>query len=422
MRIKNVVGKFCKKVYNKLNETKFVEVCKMQKEDFTRKRKVGFSGIVLMVLNKTGKSIRTGVRAFMKSMNTEMESYTQQAFSKGRMRVRYEAFQEIFRMTVEEFYSEFKPKTYKGYRLCAVDGTKINLPYNEKSKTEFGIQEGTGSTIQALGSCLYDVLNEIIIDAQIAPCKGNERALAQEHLEYLSTIPTAKELILFDRGYPSSELIKYIEKLGFHYLIRCDKTFVAGMHSKAKGSDCVIEHQFRTTKIAVKLRLLTITLQNGDTEYLITNVFDPKMTAQNFEELYHLRWGIETSCDDIKNKLCIEDFSGTTPLAVKQDFFAVMFLMNLASMMVFENADAIDTLHNSGHNKYEYKANINTVVSILKTDLIEMFITDSKRKRAALFRRIYHEISRAVIPVRSGRSFPRQKSHYSSKFHQNQKS
>lgn len=89
--------------------------------------------------------------------------------------------------------------------------------------------------------------------------------------------------------------------------------------------------------------------------------------------------------DHIKNKLYIEDFSGTTPLAVKQDFFAVMFLMNLASMMIFENADAIDALHNSGNNKYEYKANVNMVISILKTDLIEMLITDSKRKRAALF-------------------------------------
>lgn len=394
----------------------------MQKKDFTRNRKLGFSGTVLMVLNKTGKSLQTGIRAFKKSMQSETESYSKQAFSKGRLRVKYEAFQEIFRMSAEEFYQEFNPKTYKGYRVCAIDGTKYNLPHNEESKVEFGIQDGHGDTIQALSSCLYDVLNEIIIDAQIVSCNGNERKLAEEHLEYLSSIQTAKELIIFDRGYPSAQLIDFIDKKGFKYLIRCDRTFVKGMLSKLTGNDCTITHKFVRSKIEVKLRFITVTLPGGNTEFLITNLFDQSFKVQDFTELYHLRWEIETNYDDIKNKLQIEDFSGTSPLAIKQDFFAVMFLRNLASMMIFENAEAIDAMHNSSENKLAYKANVNTVVSILKTDLIEMLITDSKRKRSALFKNIYFEISHAVVPVRPNRSFPRKKSHFHSNFHQNQKS
>lgn len=422
MGIKILVGKFCKKVYNKLNEQEFIEVSKMQKRDFTRKRKLGFSGTILMVLNKTGKSLQTGIRAFMKSMQLEAESYSKQAFSKGRLRVKYEAFREIFRMSVNEFYQEFKPKTYKGYRVCAVDGTKLNLPYNEESKTEFGIQDGHGDTIQALGSCLYDVINEFIIDAQIVSCNGNERELAQEHLKYLSSIRTAKELIIFDRGYPSAELIDFIEKNGFQYLMRCDRTFVRGMLPKLTGDDCVITHKFVRSKIEVKLRFITITLPDGNTEFLITNLFDSSFKMQDFAELYHLRLEIETSYDDIKNKLEIENFSGTSSLAIKQDFFATMFLRNLASMMIFENADVINEMHNNRDNKLEYKANVNTVISILKTDLIEMLVTDSKRKRSALFKKIYFEISRAVVPIRPDRSFPRKKSHFHSKFNQNQKS
>lgn len=422
MGIKNLVGKFCKKVYNKLNDQEFIEVTKMQKRDFTRKRKLGFCGTVLMVLNKTGKSLQTGIRAFMKSVQTETESYSKQALSKGRLRVKYEAFREIFRMSVEEFYQEFKPKTYKGYRVCAVDGTKFNLPYNEESKIEFGIQDGHGDTIQALGSCLYDVINEIIIDALIVPCSGNERKLAQEHLDYLSSIQTEKELIIFDRGYPSAQLIDFIDKKGFKYLMRCDRTFVKGMLSKLTNDDCVITHRFVRSKIEVKLRFITVTLPNGNTEFLITNLLDSSFKVQDFAELYHLRWEIETSYDDIKNKLEIENFSGISPLAIKQDFFAAMFLRNLASMMIFENADVINEFHNCNGNKLEYKANINTVVSILKTDLIEMLATDSKRKRSSLFKNIYFEISRAVVPVRPNRSFPRKKSHFHSKFNQNQKS
>ena len=80
MEIKILVGKFCKKVYNKLNEQEFIEVSKMQKRDFTRKRKLGFFGTVLMVLNKTGKSLQTGIRAFMKSLQLETESYSKQVW------------------------------------------------------------------------------------------------------------------------------------------------------------------------------------------------------------------------------------------------------------------------------------------------------------------------------------------------------
>ncbi len=41
MSFKNVVGKFCKKVYDKIyNNKEFVEESKMKKEDFTRNRKV----------------------------------------------------------------------------------------------------------------------------------------------------------------------------------------------------------------------------------------------------------------------------------------------------------------------------------------------------------------------------------------------
>ena len=56
-----------------------------------------------MVLNKTGKGIRSGIRAFMDTMKEESESYSNQAFSKGKMRIKFEAFREIFRMAVDEF-------------------------------------------------------------------------------------------------------------------------------------------------------------------------------------------------------------------------------------------------------------------------------------------------------------------------------
>lgn len=394
---------------------------KCKKKDFTRNRKFGFSDTAMIVLNKTGKGIRSGIRAFLSAYKTEVDSYSVQAFSKGRMRINYTAFIEIFRTSVEHFYAEAVPTLFKGYRVSAIDGSRLNLPFNEESVKEFGIQNGSGDQIQALSSGLYDVLNEIIIDAAIAPFSASEKELAMKHLDCLENIPHNKELIIFDRGYPSAELIGCIEEKGFKYLMRCSSTFISGIKSKAVSDDCIVEHKFKNSKEKFKLRYIKLVLSSSTEEYLITNIFDNKFTSEDFKRLYHLRWEIETNYDDIKNKFELENFSGTSPLAVKQDFFATMFLRNMTSMMIFENKEEIDRLYNTGKNKYRYKANVNNVVSLLKTDLIQMLFTNSARKRRNLLQKIYHEILKAVIPERPNRSFARKRKHLSSKFSQNQR-
>ena len=123
-KIKNVVGNFCKKIYDKIEDKNFAEVSKMRKEDFSRKRKMGFGNTILIILNKTGKGLNAAIRTFRETVQKENENYSKQAFSKGRMRIKWQALKEIFGDTVKEFYAEFDWKKYKGYRILAVDGTK----------------------------------------------------------------------------------------------------------------------------------------------------------------------------------------------------------------------------------------------------------------------------------------------------------
>ena len=207
--------------------------------------------------------------------------------------------------------------------------------------------------------------------------------------------------------------------------MRADDTFAKGLLKKTQSNDCIVTHQFKTSKIEVTVRLLQLPIKdnNGNeiTELLITNIFDDSSTSDDFKYLYHVRWGIESKYHDIKNKLQMESFSGITTLAIKQDFYATMFLSNLASIMVFENAEEIDRVHNSNDNKYRYKANINTTIALLKEKVILMLITDSPRKSKKLMKQIYSELARAVVPIRDGRSYPRVKKHKSSNFPQNQK-
>ena len=410
-KMKAIFKAFCQELLNTLHNSIFVKQAKMRIQDFTRNRKFTLADTIFVVLNKTGRGIRSAIRAYRETVKREEESYSQQAFSKGRMRIKWEAFQTLFQLSVKAFYENADFKKYRGYRVSAIDGTKLSLPTHPDTVTEFGIQKSTGNQPQALCSSLCDVLNGVVIDASLNRYDADERKVAKQHIDRLSQIKTEKELILFDRGYPSSDLIKYIEEAGFKYVIRSNANQAVSLIKKAKTDDDIVTHTFFDTKITLTIRLVQVRIPESDeTEYLLTNLFDSHFTKEDFLNIYHMRWGIETKYDDLKNKLRIEEFSGITPLAIRQDFYATMLLLNMAAMLIYDNEAEIDRLHNSGDNKYEYKANVNNVISILKTDVVNMVIHAGTWKGNKLLSRIRKELTAAVVPVRPDRHFDRSRS------------
>ena len=72
-------------------------------------------------------------------------------------------------------------------RLLSVDGTRLVLPNHKSVVEEFG-EHSFGPNADskrslALASFLYDSLNLITLDAQIAPYSSSERDLLCQHLE-----------------------------------------------------------------------------------------------------------------------------------------------------------------------------------------------------------------------------------------------
>lgn len=412
------LGKILKKVYDKINSNEFLEVSKMQQSDFTRNRKMNFPNLMIFIMSSTKKSLQSALFAFNSRFKFENGTYTKQAFSKARKKINPSAFLTIFKESVEMFYKDGKFKRYKGYRVTAVDGTKLNMPNSQEMNEVYGFQNSTNEQPQALVSCLYDVLNGIIIDALIYPHNANERTLAMLHFKELDRIRISKEILVMDRGYPSAELIKSINYLNFKYVIRCSKEFVKNM--KIDGNDCVINHKFAKSGI-VKIRVIKLNLSNGTEEILITNIFSNSFNEQDFAEIYHMRWGIEEKYDDLKNKLEIENFSGTSNIAVLQEFYATMFLNNIASIMAMDCKEEIAEHCKDKELKYQYKANISITISILKFSLIEMFLCKSQKKRDKILDNIYHQLLISVTPIRPNRTYKRNRKHKSQKYPQNRR-
>ena len=404
-----------------IESREYLMASRRSEKDFTRRRKMSFSNYIWYLLTTAKRSLSSGLQAFVKELDVSWDSYSKQAFSQGRQRIKPEAIKALLSATQERFYQEAEYATWRGMRVLAIDGSRYNLPTSEELCAHYGVQKNSGEQVQALGSCLYDVLNGLVLDAQLTRVDGNERELAKQHFEVLQANPARrgeKELLLMDRGYPSYELIREMSRRGFVYAMRCCREFCKSMRL-GDSNDCVIEHRFARAVENTRLRVIRFSLDNGDDEIIVTNLFDPSLSVQDFKELYHLRWSIETSYNNLKNKLEIEDFSGRSILAVEQDYYATVTVANLVSILMFDNRESIEAYNTSADRKYEYKQNVNTTVGLLKDELLLLLMDDSPRSRKRRMLRLMAHSLRSLVPVRPGRSFPRKRSHLSNSFPQN---
>lgn len=406
--------------HNLLYNHEFFSRSRLKPSHFTRQRKIGFVDFMLLMISGIKHSLQAELNNFLDCRNRPNETYTKQAFSKGRERIRPEAFKELADTVIQEFYRLAESNTFRGYHILAIDGSRYNLPTNPKLKEMFGVQvTGGAEQPQALGSCLYDVLNGMIVDACLAGCRSSERDQAAEMIRRLDTRLIPHPVYVMDRGYPSGKLLELISGLEQHYLIRCDATFLRGI--AWNGDDVVIEHKFVHSESTLRFRLLTVKLDNGANEYLLTNLFEEGLTVSDFAELYHLRWSLETKYDDLKGKMQLENFSGNTPTAVCQDFFATLYLANLAGVLAFDYREEVEALHNDPENLRRYKLNMNLTISAMKRHVVALLLCRSPKKGAVLLANIARRLRSCVVPIRPGRSETRKRRHNSSAFPQNRK-
>jgi hypothetical protein len=87
--------------------------------------------------------------------------------------------------------------------------------------------------------------------------------------------------------------------------------------------------------------------------------------------IYHKRWGVETLYDVLKVRLTLENFSGKTAEAVRQDFYASIFLTGLESLLTRETDQEL-----AKRSKFDkHKQTVNNMVSFntIKSSLMDLF-------------------------------------------------
>jgi hypothetical protein len=398
----------------------------MNEQDFSRKRKQPFCQVLLFMLNLLKKSIVIEIDSFLQHLNSKLDShsfenFTSSAFVQKRKKIKPEVFNYLSSVITENYYVESNQniKRFFGFRILAVDGSKITLPFTQELKLFFGESKNQTKTsiVQAKSSVLYDVLNHLALDSVIENIKTGERELALMHKRHWKE----NDLIIYDRGYPSYDLKQEHIKAKVDYLIRVQKnqSNVVSSFILSKKRTSIVDvfpqknHVFtakdydKTT--GIKVRLVRVDLPSGEIEILMTSLLDSQVyPASMFKELYFLRWGIETFYDELKNKLKVEYFTGYSIMSIQQDFFCSIFISNLQSVIVNDLEEELRVKNRN--TKLDYKINTNLSYGFLKNRILNLLFKEAPLEE--VFRELEGLFLQNTVPIRLNRNNKREVGKY----------
>lgn len=83
----------------------------------------------------------------------------------------------------------------------------------------------------------------------------------------------------------------------------------------------------------ISFRVVRFSVKKGLYETVITNLPADRFSPQLLRELYHKRWGIETSFRDLKYTLALTHFHAKKRPFIEQEIFSRMTLYNFASLL-----------------------------------------------------------------------------------------
>ncbi len=422
---KKATSKFIKISNNFIYSILTKEKYRLNKKDFTRDRKLPFEELVLFMLKLLRRTIQLELNSFFKelsgSISSSKQKFTSSAFVQSRKKLSPDLFFDLNSLITSEYYidNDEKVKLYKGLRVLATDGSTLNLPVTDETKTIYGTcnnQTKTDDVVLGRVSILYDVLNEIVLDGKLRSLKEGEVPLSREHFKYAKQ----GDLIIMDRAYPSFESAYLLQQQGVHFLFRCKHTFSSQVKIfyESNKKDQIIEIKpsdpsFKglpyNKNSSLIVRMIRLVLSSGEVEILMTSLLDKnKYLHKEFKELYFKRWPIETFYDRFKNIIGVEQFSGTSDQFIQQEFNCALYISTMQTILT-EDAQ-LEASRKYDHRKFEYKINRSLSLGIIRENLIQIY--SNKKETETLLEELKEIFILNVIPVRPNRNNKREVNKY----------
>lgn len=406
-------------IKNTLTSGEFISRHKQNITDFTRKRSLPFHVLFVFLINLIKSSLQNELDIFFKQIHhTDVpeRKVTASALSQARQKLKHQAFIELNHETTKHFYDHYSSKTWRGFRLVAIDGSTVKVPQNSACKEYFGalpLRQSEPRALARVSQC-FDVLNNITLDAVIDSLHIGERDFAARHCAHLNP----QDLILLDRGYPAYWLFRLIMEKGVDFCARLPigrwniaKQFLAsGLSQRDIQLDPIADSKKKCRELGlaikpIQLRLIRIHHEDAQQEpiVIITSLTDSVLYPYEFfSDLYFQRWPVEESYKVLKCRIEIENFSGKTVESVLQDFHANIFMHNLTAIVAFPVHSRIEI--DAQQKKLDYKINWTQALAKMRNCGIVLFFRECI---SSLIEKLHKLFIENNSPVRKGRKFPR---------------
>jgi hypothetical protein len=327
------------------------------RKDFSRSSKIEFKDVLKTILCMGGESLDRELLATGLDGLFGASIPTASAFCQRRAGVLPDALESIFRGFA---ISHEAPLTLRGHGVFADDGSA--LVYSEDEGDAECHFEGYNKIHV---NVLYDVMNDIYADAILNPGhESGERRAAAAMAARFPRREGPKPIMTLDRGYEGWNLMVSLDKSGWYYLVRAKDPGSSGIISglglpqggafdvdvsllltrrqtkEVKAHPEIYRFLPSTTEFdyfgdsdyyPVQFRAVGIGLPDGGFVSLITNLPRDEWPPEALYNLYHMRWGVETSLRLLKNAECLKNLHSARRDFVMQETWAKLAMYNFSS-------------------------------------------------------------------------------------------
>ena len=215
--------------------------------------------------------------------------------------------------------------------------------------------------------------------------KNEEVQLALE----IATMLESKSVCLYDRLHFSLDLISAHKSSGSYFFARCKSgetvlSVISEFEKSGKDRQAIEIDGVEITLLKIQNPKLK------DYGIFATNLPKKYLKKNRVNELYSLRWGVETVNRDITETLQIEKWHSKKINGILQEVYATLWAINTARIHIASRIKKKDSI---SPEKRKYRtANLKAILEFLAKNLLYFVKTKSRKLR----KQLYHLIDRTM--------------------------